>query len=369
MNGDKVEVSILPETPWRAGKEGSRQGAVVHILERGTTEVVGTFEKSKKFGFVIPDDKRIADDIFIQRKYFGDAERGDKVVAAITKYPDNNNSGEGRITEVISRKGETGGDIKSLIRSHGLSETFPPKVEAEAQEITTRGILPEDLNGRRDLRNQVTFTIDGADAKDFDDAVSLKRLSGGNSLLGVHIADVTHYVTENSHLDKEALQRGTSVYLLNRVVPMLPKSLSNGLCSLNPLEDRLTLSVDIEIDSAGKVVRSDIYESVIRSNARLVYDDVSDLLENQKALPDDIPSSVPPALIEMAALAKILADKRDARGSIDFDLDEARIQLDQNGIPVDVGIAERRVANRMIEEFMLTSRSEAPSYCPTEPVV
>lgn len=353
MNGDLVEVSVMPEAPWREGKEGSRQGTVVRILERGTTEVVGTFEKSEKFGFVVPDDKRIADDIFIQRKYFGDAKRGDKVVAVITKYPDNNNSGEGRITEIISRKGETGGDIKSLIRSYGLAEVFPPKVETEAQEVSVRGIIPTDLEGRRDLRNQITFTIDGADAKDFDDAVSLSRLPGGNELLGVHIADVTHYVTEGSPLDKEAFKRGTSVYLLNRVVPMLPKSLSNGLCSLNPLEDRLTLSVDIEIDSAGKVVRSDVYESVIRSNARLVYDDVSDLLEAQKPLPQEIPSTVAPVLKEMSVLAKLLADKRDARGSIDFDLDEARIQLDQNGIPVDVAVAERRVANRMIEEFML----------------
>ena len=353
MNGDQVEVSLLPEAPWRSGKEGSRQGIVVHILTRGITEVVGTFEKSNKFGFVVPDDKRIGEDIFIQKKYFYGAERGDKVVATIIKYPDKSNSGEGRITEIISRKGETGGDIKSLIRSHGLSEIFPPKVEEEAKALSKRGIRLEDLTGRRDLRGQVVFTIDGADAKDFDDAVSLSLLPNGNALLGVHIADVTHYVGENSPLDKEALKRGTSVYLLNRVVPMLPESLSNGMCSLNPFEDRLTLSVDMEIDGTGKVINTDIYESVIRSNARFVYDDVSDFLEEGKTLPEGTLSNIPEVLTQMAQLAKLLAAKRDQRGSIDFDLDEARILLDKNGIPVDIGIAERRTANKLIEEFML----------------
>lgn len=352
MNGDRVEVSLFPESPWKSAKEGAREGAVVKILTRGVTEVVGTFEKSNKFGFVIPDDKRIGEEIFIPRKYFGDAERGDKVVAVITKYPDKNNSGLGNITEIISRKGDTGGDIKSLIRSYGLTETFPPKVDSQAAGVSTRGILPEDLNGRRDLRDQITFTIDGADAMDFDDAVSLSLLPNGNALLGVHIADVTHYVTENSPLDKEALSRGTSVYLLNRVVPMLPKSLSNGICSLNPFEDRLTLSVDIELDRAGNVQTSDIYESVIRSNMRFVYDHVSDFLEEGKPLVGVKPE-IGQVLTNMAALAKILAERRDKRGSIDFDLDEAHILLDKSGIPVEIGVAERRTANRLIEEFML----------------
>jgi ribonuclease R len=353
MNGDRVEVRLFPESPWKPAKEGSREGAVVKILTRGISEVVGTFEKSGKFGFVIPDDKRIGEDLFIPKKYFGGAERGDKVVATITKYPDKQNSGLGNITEIISRKGDTGGDIKSLIRSYGLSETFPLKVDDEALALSTRGILLEDLVGRRDLRSQVVFTIDGADAMDFDDAVSLTTLPNGNALLGVHIADVTHYVTENGPLDKEALSRGTSVYLLNRVVPMLPKSLSNGICSLNPFEDRLTMSVDIELDHLGTVVQSDIYESVIRSNARLIYDDVSDYLELGEPLPGNITSNIPEVLTHMAAVAKTLAARRDSRGSIDFDLDESHIQLDKNGIPVDISIAERRTANRLIEEFML----------------
>jgi ribonuclease R len=353
MNGDRVEVSLLPESPWKTAKEGAKEGAVVNILVRGVTEVVGTFEKSDKFGFVVPDDKRIGEDIFIPKKNFGGAERGDKVVAIITKYPDKSNSGQGSITEIISRKGDTGGDIKSLIRSYGLTETFPPKVTEQATSVSTRGILPEDLVGRRDLRQQVVFTIDGADAMDFDDAVSLTTLPNGNALLGVHIADVTHYVTENSPLDKEAFSRGTSVYLLNRVVPMLPKNLSNGICSLNPFEDRLTMSVDIELDQTGQVVRSDIYESVIRSNARFIYDDVSDFLEQGKDLPEGTQPNTAPVLTQMAAVAKLLAARRDKRGSIDFDLDEAHIQLDKNGIPVDIGVAERRTANRLIEEFML----------------
>jgi ribonuclease R len=353
MNGDRVEVSLLPEIPWKTGKDGAREGAVVNILSRGITEVVGTFEKSNKFGFVVPDDKRVGEDIFIPKRNFYGAERGDKVVAVITKYPDKSNSGQGSIIEIISRKGDTGGDIKSLIRSYGLTETFPTKVTDEAMALSTRGILLEDLVGRRDLRGQVVFTIDGADAMDFDDAVSLTTLPNGNALLGVHIADVTHYVTENSPLDKEALSRGTSVYLLNRVVPMLPKNLSNGICSLNPFEDRLTMSVDIELDQTGKVLRSDIYESVIRSNARFIYDDVSDYLESGTPFSDDITSNIPEVLTQMAAVAKLLAARRDQRGSIDFDLDEAHIQLDKSGIPVDIGIAERRTANRLIEEFML----------------
>jgi ribonuclease R len=353
MNGDKVEVSLFPESPWKSSREGAREGAVVRILSRGVTEIVGTFEKSTKFGFVIPDDKRMGEDLFIPKKYFGGAERGDKVVATITKYPDKNNSGLGNITEIISRKGDTGGDIKSLIRSYGLTETFPPKVDNQAAEAASRGILPEDLKGRRDLRGQITFTIDGADAMDFDDAVSLTLLPNGNALLGVHIADVTHYVTEDSPLDKEALSRGTSVYLLNRVVPMLPKSLSNGICSLNPYEDRLTLSVDVELNQEGEIIRSDIYESVIRSNVRFIYDDVSDFLESGKPLPDGVKPEVAEVLKDMAAVAKALAKRRDQRGSIDFDLDEAHILLDSNGIPVEIGVAERRTANRLIEEFML----------------
>ena len=352
MNGDRVEVSLFPESPWKSAKEGAREGAIARILTRGVTEVVGTFEKSNKFGFVIPDDKRIGEEIFIPKKYFGNAERGDKVVAVITKYPDKNNSGLGNITEIISRKGDTGGDIKSLIRSYGLTETFPPKVDSQAATVSVRGILPEDLLGRRDLREQITFTIDGADAMDFDDAVSLQTLPNGNTLLGVHIADVTHYVTEGSPLDKEALSRGTSVYLLNRVVPMLPKNLSNGICSLNPFEDRLTMSVDIELEPNGKVIQSDIYESVIRSNARFIYDDVSDYLEQGKPL-SGIRPEISEVLTQMQTAAKALAVRRDQRGSIDFDLDEAHIQLDKSGIPVDIGIAERRTANRLIEEFML----------------
>ena len=238
------------------------------------------FEKSKKFGFVIPESKKFKEDIFIRKKDFSGAQRGDKVVVSITKYPDRYNSAEGRITEIISRFGQPGGDIKAIARTYDMRETFPSRVNAEAKAMKRKGIGTEDVKKRKDLRNKKVFTIDGADSKDFDDAVSIEILKNGNYLLGVHIADVSHYVENGGFLDKEALKRGTSVYLLDQVIPMLPKALSNDICSLNPNEDRLTLSVDMEITQRGVIVNHEIYESIINSCERLIYDDISDLLEN-----------------------------------------------------------------------------------------
>ena len=274
MNGDLVEVDLLPPYLWNKSKEG----IVTKVLERNYKEVIGTFQKNKKFGFVVSDDKKNPDDVFIKKEFFKNAQDGDKVVAKITKYPDNLSRAEGRITQVIAKAGEAGGDISALIRSRGLFETFPSRANAEAKFLFKQGILPEELNGRLDLRDKKIFTIDGPTAKDLDDAVSIEKLENGNYLLGVHIADVSHYVKEDSNLDKEALKRGTSIYLVNRVVPMLPKLLSNGICSLNPKEDRLTLSCIMEINQKGEVINHTIENSVIRSCARLVYDDVSDIL-------------------------------------------------------------------------------------------
>lgn len=350
MDGDTVAVDLIPEALWSGGK---REGIIVSVLERKTTEVVGTFEKSKRFGFVIPEGKNKDEDIFIPKRFFSGAQTGDKVIAEIIKYPDKNNNAEGKITEIISRFGEPGGDIKALARSKGLRETFPSRVNSEAKTVARWEITDKDINSRRDLRDKTIITIDGADSKDFDDAVSVDVLPNGNYLLGVHIADVTHYVEEGGHLDQEALKRGNSVYLIDQVIPMLPKRLSNGICSLNPDVDRLTLSVDMEVTPAGDVVNHDIYESVIHSSERMVYSDVSDMLENEDHVLIEKYRDIYDDIINMDKLAKILRAKREQRGSLDFDFDEAYISLDERGLPVSIDIAERRTANKLIEEFML----------------
>ena len=302
--------------------------------------MVGTFDKSKKFGFVIPESKKQKEDIFIRKKDFSGAKKGDKVVVQITRYPDQHNSAEGRISEIISRAGQPGGDIKAIARTYDMRETFPSRATAEAKAMKRQGVREEDIQKRKDLRGKHIFTIDGADSKDFDDAVSLDILPNGNYRLGVHIADVSHYVKEDGPLDKEALKRGTSVYLLNQVIPMLPKALSNDICSLNPYQDRLTLSVDMELTPEGTLVNHEIYESVIRSAARFVYDDVSDLLEEGKWSLGKKYEPFREDLLSMHKLALKLEEKRHKRGSIDFDLDESEIRLNEKGIPVSVEIAQ-----------------------------
>ncbi len=366
MNGDLVEADLLPPYLWTRSKEG----IVTKILQRNTVEVVGTFQKNKGFGFVIADDKKIQEDIFIKKDFFRSAQNGDKVVAKITQYPDKTHSSEGKITEIIARKGQTGSDVLSMIRGAGLFETFPSRCNAEAKARSKEEISEEVLAGRKDLRDKNTITIDGAAAKDLDDAISIDVQPNGNYLLGVHIADVSHFVEEDGYLDREALKRGTSVYLLNRVVPMLPKVLSNGVCSLNEGEDRLTLSCFMEIDEKGEVVSHEICESVIRSKARMIYDDVSDLLENDESEASDAASKPEKLRIEllrqkydflredlwkMAELAAILRHRRKQQGSLDFDIPEAEIILDGEENPVEIRPAERRIANRMIEEFMLAA--------------
>lgn len=358
MNGDTVSVILFPAS----NDNKSREGIVDKIIIHGVKEIIGTFQKNKNFGFVVPDDKHFNnEDVFVKKNDWKNAETGDKVVVEITKYPEEGNSAEGKITEVISRFGETGGDIKALIRQYNLFQTFPSRVNAEAKAVSKinllkEGIAPiteEECKGRVDLRNKKIITIDGADAKDLDDAISIEKLPNGNYLLGVHIADVSHYVTEEGPMDKEALKRGTSVYLVDQVIPMLPKSLSNGICSLNPDVDRLTLSVSMEIDSTGEVANHDVYKSIIHSAHRMVYDDVSDMIEENAvdliSKYDDIYKEI----LIMKELADILHKKRDLRGSLDFDFDEAYITLDDAGIPITVETAERRTANRIIEEFML----------------
>jgi len=284
------------------------------------------------------------------------AWEGSKVVADITHYPepDGRRGPEGKVTEVLGARGETGAEILSIIRNLGIPDTFPPKALAEAQAVAS-GFTMKDLEGRLDLRSDLIFTIDGADAKDLDDAVSLKKLPGGHWKLGVHIADVSHFVKAGGALDAEAWKRGTSVYLLNTVIPMLPEQLSNGVCSLHPGEDRLTLSCVMGLDSGGALVKSELAESVIKSSARLTYDEVNAILEDNDAAAIANRAALVETLRAMDELREVLRKKRMARGAIDLDIDEPRIELDDNGIPLEISTRYRGNAHKLIEEFMLAA--------------
>ena len=348
MHGDRVVGRIV-----RKSADGKKsEGEIIRIIDRANEEIVGTFESSKNFGFVVPDEKRINMDIYIPKTELNGAKDGYKVIAKITRWPEPRRNPEGTIIEVLGHKDDVGTDIISIIKKHKLPEGFPKKVE-DAAAVIPEEIPAEEIARRRDLRNEKIVTIDGADAKDLDDAVAVKKLDNGNYLLSVHIADVTHYVKEMGPLDKEALKRGTSVYLVDRVIPMLPKKLSNGVCSLNPKVDRLTLSVDMEIDKKGKVLRHDIYESVIKTTERMTYTDVSDILEKDDAVLKKRYEHLLEDFTRMEELALKLRRKRQDRGSIDFDLDESKIILDESGRPIEIKKAERRIANNIIEEFML----------------
>ncbi|WP_175548424.1 ribonuclease R [Lutispora thermophila] len=348
MHNDRVVARI---TKGNLGTIKS-EGEIIRILKRANEYVVGTFESNKKFGFVIPDDVRIYQDIFISQEDFGGAKDGHKVVVHITRWPEGRRNPEGRIVEILGHKDDVGTDILSIIRGHNLPEEFPAEVEAQANKIPDV-VQTEAIKNRRDLRDKVIVTIDGEDAKDLDDAVSLEVLTNGNYYLGVHIADVSQYVFENSPLDKEALKRGTSVYLVDRVIPMLPRKLSNGICSLNPKVDRLTLSCDMEIDGKGNVVNYDIYESVIRTTERMTYKDVNRILEDDDEKVKERYKDLVELFKNMEKLMNILRKKRRLRGSIDFDFQETKITLDEKGKPIDIRPYERGVSERIIEEFMI----------------
>lgn len=348
MHGDKVIVNIT-----RREEDGKREeGEIINILERKNTTIVGTFEDNKNFGFVVPDEKKIGYDIFIPKSNTKGAKTNQKVVIEITTWPAARRNPEGKVVEILGYLSEKGTDILSIIRQFDLPEEFPDEVKRIAKDIPQE-VDSEEASRRVDLRHINTFTIDGADAKDIDDAVSIQVKENGNYYLGVHIADVSHYVKRNSILDKEAYNRGNSVYLIDRVIPMLPKELSNGICSLNPDVDRLSLSVFMEIDKNGKVLDNQIVEGLIKSRYRLVYDDVSDFLENDDKAAKEKLAGVLDELKLMEELMHILYEKREKRGSIDFDFPETEIILDKKGIPIDIKKRERRVANKLIEEFML----------------
>ena len=343
---DMVQITLLPE---QSGKRA--EGAVIRVLERGIRELVGTYQKSKNYGFVVPDNQRFLSDIFIAKENAKEAVEGSKVLVELTDYGTGGRNPEGKIREVIGHINDPGTDVLSVAYSYELPLEFPQKVVNQAAR-TPDYVLEADREGRLDLRDTQMVTIDGEDSKDLDDAVSL-TFDGALYHLGVHIADVTNYVQENSALDREALKRGTSVYLVDRVIPMLPKKLSNGICSLNQGEDRLALSCLMDIDVQGNVVSHRIAETVINVDRRMTYTAVAEILERQN---DDLTreyGALVPMFKQMMELSEILRKKRQKRGSIDFDFPEAKIILDEKGMPTAIKPYDRNVATKIIEDFML----------------
>ena len=351
FDGDKVEVVIIKEA--RQKKRKSREGKVVRVLSRGFTKVVGLYQKNrgKGYGFVLPDNQKMLRDIFVPAECAKGAVNGHKVVVEITSYGDGRKKPEGKIIEIIGHVNDPGIDILSIVKDHDLPTEFPEKVLNQAERVA-KPVSEADMAGREDLRGWQMVTIDGEDAKDLDDAVSVTK-EEGQYTLGVHIADVTNYVQENSALDREALKRGTSVYLVDRVIPMLPHTLSNGICSLNEGEDRLALSCIMTVDDKGHVVAHRIAETVIRVDCRMSYTSVAKILEEKDEEEARKYKELVPMFELMRELSGILREQRRKRGSVNFDFPETKMILDENGCPVELKPYERNVATRMIEDFML----------------
>jgi len=354
MNGDIVAVQIVKET-----KDGKKEGKIVSVVDRAVKKIVGRVEKFKKHAFVVPEDKRIRYDVVLTSEDFDRVEDGDYVVAEIVSYPSDTRSPVGKVVENLGKEGPKL-DIELIIRKYDLPVEFPPEVLEEAEKIPAE-VREEDLEGRVDLREQLTFTIDGETARDFDDAVAIEKLPDGNYKLFVHIADVTHYVRPGSALDREAYNRGTSVYFPDRCIPMLPEKLSNGICSLNPAVDRLTFTCEMVINRHGNVVDYKIYESVIHSKARLTYTIAQRIIDGDEEAIKQFPHVVQ-ALKDMYELANILYRKRHKRGSIDFDLPEPVVVLNMEGEPVDIYKADRLWSHRLIEEFMIAANETVAEF-------
>ncbi|MCI8937080.1 MAG: ribonuclease R [Lachnospiraceae bacterium] len=342
---DRVMVELLP------GQHGKRQEAkIVSILSHELKRIVGTFDKAGKFGFVIPDNEKLPSDIFVPIERSKGAVTGHKVVVELTEYGDERHKPEGKVVEILGHVNDPGVDILSIVKGFDLPMEFPERVLNQGLRVAKEVSL-KDREGRKDLRTVQMVTIDGEDAKDLDDAVSLSK-EGDNYLLGVHIADVTNYVQENSALDREAEKRGTSVYLVDRVIPMLPHVLSNGICSLNMKEDRLALSCLMTINKKGEVIDHEIAETVICVDQRMSYTDVNKILEGDSDTQEQFESFVPMFFL-MKELSDLLREKRKKRGSIDFDFPESKILLDKDGVPVSIKPYERNAATKLIEDFML----------------
>ena len=356
IDKDRVLVRLMSE---RRGER--RTGSVEKIVSHGLTFVTGTFVSRGKQYFLLPDDRRV-DRVRIDGDKTMQARPGDKIRADITKYPDRASAMKGEVTEIYGRAGDSRAEEAAVLDRYDIRTGFSEEVLAEAERIPMK-LSEADLKGREDLRGKTIVTIDGADARDFDDAVRVEKTPEGSYILYVCIADVSHYVKEGSELDREALLRGCSVYFPDRVFPMLPEKLSNGICSLNEGEDRLTLTAEMEISAEGDVKEYRIYESVIRSSARLVYGDISDLLEGTDEQLQKKYEELLPMLCDMRDLAEILAEKRAGEGSIDFEVPEPHIRTDAEGEVLLVEPAERRIANRMIEEFMLEANRVVAEHC------
>lgn len=346
IHGDTVQAALV------LGRSGKRQeGAIVKILAHEITEIVGTFQKSRNFGFVIPDNHKITKDIFIPAEHSKGAVNGHKVLAEITDYGSESKKPEGRIKQIIGHINDPGTDILSIVYAYDLPTEFPEKVLNQVERVNSE-VSRADMEGRMDLRNWQIVTIDGEDAKDLDDGISITK-EGEIYHLGVHIADVTNYVQENSALDREAQKRGTSVYLVDRVIPMLPHKLSNGICSLNQGVDRLALSCLMDIDAKGNVIGHQIAETVINVDRRMTYTSVKKILKDQDETEIREYEELVPSFKMMEELAEILREKRRQRGSIDFDFPESKIKLDADGHPTEIAPYDRNVATRIIEDFML----------------
>ena len=350
LNEDKVLIQIIKEK----SKDQSSEGKIVKILKHEKDTVVGIFQKSQNFGFVVPDDKKFGTDIFISKKNFGKARNNHKVLVKITKYPKDGKKAEGEIVEVLGNVNEAGVDMLSLIKEHKLPAKFPEQVVEEAKKCGNE-IDQKDIKNRVDLRDKIVFTIDGEDAKDLDDAVRVEKLENGNYKLDVHIADVSHYVKEDSLLDREALIRGTSIYMLGRVIPMLPRELSNGICSLNAGEDRFTLSCSMEIDSKGKVISGEIYKGIINVTERMNYTDVQKILDGTDEKVLQKYSKYIQEFKNMEELANILKTRRLENGYLNLDIPESKIDLDVDGYVTNISKYETTFAHEIIEQFMLTA--------------
>ncbi len=350
MSGDTVKIRKVID----ASRGRKSEAAIVEVVERANETIVGVYQKNKNYGFVVPDDPKLTTDIHVQPGKDNGAMDGHKVIVKLLDYGTKTKNPEGEIVEILGHVGDPGVDILSIVKAFGIPEEFPPQVMKEAQAVPEK-ISPDDLIGRVDLRMLRTVTIDGEDAKDLDDAVTISRTDDGGYMLGVHIADVSHYVREGTELDKEALRRGTSVYLTDRVIPMLPRRLSNGICSLNQGEDRLALSCMMEIDVKGNIVGHQIAQTVIRVDRRMTYTAVKAIIEDHDPETCETYKDFVDMFKLMSECASILREKRRQRGGIDFDLPESKIYLDDNGKAIDVRPYDRNSATKIIEDFMLAS--------------
>ena len=349
LNGDRVKVYVYAKS-----KGKHKEGEVIEILQRAKTEFTGIVKLSERFAFFIPDDRKMMHDIFIPMNDLNGAKNGIKAVAEITDWPADAKNPIGRIKHILGAQGENDTEMNAILAEYGFPLSFPAEVEHEAEQIPNE-ISEQEIARRRDFRDVLTFTIDPFDAKDFDDAISFKYLDNGNYEVGVHIADVSHYIIPDSALDKEALDRGTSVYLVDRVIPMLPERLSNGLCSLRPKEDKLTFSAVFELDEDAYIVNEWYGKTIIHSDRRFTYEEVQEIIESKEGDHEK-------EIAQLNQLAYKLRDRKFKHGAISFETTEVKFKLDETGKPIGVYVKERKDAHKLIEDFMLLANRKVAEY-------